>query len=330
MKARLLGMFCILALGAACGDDDGENGGGDGGPADGPPTGGDSSQTRNCAMNGGEDCFDPPTAALMAVADDVEQAPNFACAPEAIMNAATPITVSGTVFDFQIGTNEIPMATVTAYYGDITGAAAEEVTADSNGDYTIVLPAGAPNRMAWKTTRPSGGLATYALNEENDIGMAVQTGVDRENVSVATANALPAFIGHARTEGLGVVAGTIQDCDGNDVKNAIGTIASAASDGNAENIEFVAGAEVYYFDADSGLPVRRTSQASTNTDGLFVVIEIPPTSGSAQNYLQVWGYLSAADVAMGVAGLSLLAELPTAVLGDSVISLTMNPNKGPL
>jgi hypothetical protein len=312
MKYALILTTCLWG----CGDDSGGgDGDGGGGTADGP--------TVNCAANGGADCFEMPTAAM--VKGDTTTPANFSCAPETLTTRDSEMVVTGTIVDFQNG-NELPGATIKAFFtSNITGAFDAMATADGTGAYSITLPAGAKSRMNWLMERTEDGLPTYALNVPLDITMNPVTEYERENISLLTANALPAFIGHARTNGLGVVAGGVEDCDGDSVQHAIGTIASAESDGNANNIAFIAGAEVYYF--ISGLPTRRNQRGDTNTDGVFVAIEIPVT---AQAYLQVWGFTSEADVAMGKAGLKLVAELPTTVIGDAVLAIGMNPTEGPL
>jgi hypothetical protein len=319
MKSIFVRSLFSLSLLAACGDD---SGGGADAPVGGGDGGGGDAAMVNCAANGGADCFELPTGPMTKVATTTLA--NFSCAPETIDTRTESMTVAGSIVDFQTG-NDLPNATIKAFYTNmIQGTPDAMAMADATGAYTITLTTGAKSRMNW-LMEVSGGLPTYALNVPLDVSMAAVTGYDRENVSMLTANALPAFIGHARTPGLGVVAGVVEDCDGEVVQHAIGTIASASSDGNAANIAFVPGAEVYYF--ISGLPTRRNQRGDTNTDGVFVVIEIPVAS---QNFLQVWGFTSEADVAMGTAGLKLVAELPTAVIGDAVLAVGMNPSEGPL
>jgi hypothetical protein len=324
MRSILFGSFLVLAV-AACGDDSGNNTTPDG------PGGGDGAGTvdagpRNCGGNGGADCFDLPKGVL-AVGT---AAPNLACGAVTPMTADHAITVSGTIYDFQNENDALPGATLDAFYTDITGAPDETATADASGDYMITLDAGR-NLMGWRTNRPTGGLPTYAIYTPLDITQTTVTEETRRNVSLTTANALPALIGVSRTEGLGVVAGLVADCSGDELTHAVGTLATGTSDGNPENIPFLAGASVYYFSGN--FPVRHNDTSSgrvdTSENGLFVVIEIPPTASGEQVYLEVWGFLTQADMDMGQAGLTLLAEIPTPVIGDSVISGTMLPNKGP-
>jgi hypothetical protein len=72
--------------------------------------------------------------------------------------------------------------------------------------------------------------------------------------------------------------------------------------------------------------VQRTIRTDSNVDGLFVIIEIPPTTGTQTVFLQIWGYKDAAAVTAGT--LSLLSEFESTVVGDSVIVVDMDPTEG--
>jgi hypothetical protein len=198
--------------------------------------------------------------------------------------------------------------------------------ADGQGAYMMTIPATkAKNRMNFRM-KAQTALDTYALNIDFDVSGADITGFTRQTVATATAQALPAFIGVDRTPGLGVLAGVAVDCNGDQMKNAIATVSTTSSKGGAAPAH-LDGMQVYYFsNGSTDLPVLRTTQASTNGDGLFVILEIPPTTGSTHYFLQTWGFKTDADVAMGMAGLSLISELESPVVGDSVISVEMNPN----
>jgi hypothetical protein len=56
----------------------------------------------------------------------------------------------------------------------------------------------------------------------------------------------------------------------------------------------------------------------TNSDGLFIVIELPPTTTA---YMQVWGFVDDADLADGEP--TLLAELPSPVAADTIITASI-------
>jgi hypothetical protein len=315
MKTIGLGMlFAASAVLGACG------GGGDDMPADG------AVQPRNCSEVGGDACFEHPTVA--ATLDDNTTLANWACPPEAPATSAAPFMVSGHVNDFQEGTPLVG-ATVEAFLSatDFSVAPVATATTDSTGAYSFTLPMSTPNRMAWRITHPDA-LDTYEINDPIDVAAGDLTNIDRNSVSQDTADALPAFIGVNRTPGLGVLAGAIRDCDREPVMHAIATISSTSSAGTNAQPTFVPGAQVYYFSggASLSLPVQRTIRTDSNKDGLFVIIEIPPTSGSQTYFLQIWGFKSAADVTSNM--LSLVSEFETKVVGDSVIVVDMDPTEG--
>jgi hypothetical protein len=226
---------------------------------------------------------------------------------------AVDVAVTGAVEDFQSG-DAVPDAVVTLYTDtNLAGSGVETATADGDGAYAVTVPTGS-GRVAFKVEHPDA-LPTYSLNQLFDPEEPAQTH-DVNSVSQLTANALPAFIGVTRTPGLGVVAGSIVDCAGNEVGGAIATMSSVSG-----SPEHLAGAESYYFSAQSqSLPVRHQVQLATNTDGLFVVIELPAASAA---FLQVWGFTGDQDPASD--DLTLLAEISAPVLADAVITASLEP-----
>lgn len=302
---------------AAGGGDGGGNG--DGGGCYAQPTDG-----FNCAMNGGDDCVVYPTEKMMAVAaDDSLVEADFSCAIETPSTFAAAATVSGRVYNFQDGM-DVADATVSVFEDfNFEGEPIAATTGDGEGAYSLTIPAGTSNRTHWLMEQEDA-LPTIGLFIGLDTTQTTITGSDRGSVSELTANALPAFIGHARTPGLGVVAGSIEDCQGRPVVHAIGVMSSVSSaDGTATAP--VDDAEVYFF--TNGLPARRNMRNDSNTDGRFVAIEAPVAS---QVYLQAWGYTSDEDACTGPTALKLLSELPSPVIGDTVISASMYPNQGAL
>ena len=223
------------------------------------------------------------------------------------------ITLSGQTEDFQSG-NALPDALLTAYSDTNFGAAGiATATSDEDGNWTMVLPTG-QTRVAFKVVL-EGALDTYSLNQYYEPDVDMQT-ADVNSVSLLTANALPAFIGVTRTIGLGILAGTIRDCDDNEVGGAIATVSETSA-----AAAHLTGAETYYFSAGStSLPVRLTQQLVTNSDGLFVVIELPAAPSS---FLQVWGYINGQTP--GTDELTLLAEISSPVLADSIITADVEP-----
>lgn len=292
----------MLAIaGAACGGGDDDGGGADGGTLENPGFGTPDTVTTAFAREGeiwnevgpaNWDC-------LNTASDDVP--------------STVDINLTGVVRDFQNDDDVIAEAMISVYAdSDIDGTPIAMTTSGSDGSYSLSLDAGI-ERVAFKT-EAADYLDTYLLNQYYAPDTEDQS-EDLEPISVSLANTLTAFINKERTLGLGVLAGAIRDCDGHEVAGAIATVSSSRATAN-----HVDGAETYYFSAGSrSLPVRLSQQAYTNDDGLFMVIELPPSG--ADLYLQVWGFLPDQDPASDE--LTLIAELGTPVIGDTVISASM-------
>ncbi len=276
----------------------------------------------NPGDNGGnpEIGFATPTTVTTAYRDldpgfEMAGAANWDC-----LNTANDETVStedivltGTVEDFQ-SHDALPGAEITLFGdGGITSTALATATADDDGKYSLTLPAG---QTLWAfQLKYEDSLDTYTLNEYFSDGGAEQSTVI-DSVSVSTAQALPAFIGVTRTPGLGIISGSIRDCDGNRVKGAVVTVSS--TEDRATPVE---GSVGYYFSAlTTSLPVRHSQQASTNDDGVFVVIELPE---GQERYLQVWGFVDDADLESGE--MTLLGQVPTPIVSDAVVKVTTRP-----
>jgi hypothetical protein len=275
-----------------------------------------------CEKVGGEACFKSPTAVVIK---DNGMPANLNCTAPTITASTQDIELSGTAFDFQNSDDPIPMPTIEAFDGLNFASPVAMTTGAVDGTYKLTIPTGkAKTRMNFRT-KATGWLDTYALNINVDVTKPMITNFERRGVSLNTADALPAFIGVTRTAGLGVLAGVAQDCSGDQIEHAIATVSTSSAKAAGAKPTFVQGAQVYYFsNGDPNLPVRRNSRTDTNKDGLFVIIEIPPTSGSNTYFLQVWAYLNEADKAADK--LTLISELESPVVGDSVISVDMTPN----
>lgn len=230
-----------------------------------------------------------------------------------VVPTTVEVTLSGGLEDFQSG-NAVPDGTMEFFADTDFANPFDSVVSDENGAYTATVPIGTA-KYGVKITAPDT-LATYQIDYELASDQAAQS-ENFSSVSTITANALPAFIGVTRTVGLGVLAGSIRDCDGNELKNAIATVSSVS--GSPEHLD---GAASYYFSAgtSSSLPVRWSQQLSTNKDSLYVIIELPPTS---EAYLQVWGFLPSQNPETDEP--TLIAETPAPVLADSVITASLEP-----
>lgn len=290
----------ILGLGlAACG-----GGGGD-----------DDNQAVDAATLPNEG-FVPPDHVTMANMDEVEVGPaNWDC-----LNTANPdlptsveITLTGVLNDFQTTANEIRDATVSVFpTSDYQNPVDTSGPTDNSGAFELTLPAGTA-RWGFKVTAPDY-MDTFLLNQYFTPDQAAQT-QNISAISEGVATALPAIIGLTRIPGSGVLAGAMRDCDDNEVSYAVATV--SATSGEADHLD---GAVTYYLDTGAGLPVRHDQLNRTDTIGTFAVFQLPVTASS---YIQVWGFVDDADLADGE--MTLLAELESPVVGDTVITGSIEP-----
>jgi hypothetical protein len=221
------------------------------------------------------------------------------------------ITLTGVLNDFQNNDTEIRDATVTVFQGiDYQNPDAMDGPTGVDGTYTLTLPSGGGPRWGFKVSADDY-MDTFLLNQYFEPGVAAQS-LDISAISSGLATALPAFIGINRTPGTGVLAGAIRDCDGFEVANAIATVSTTS--GSVAHLE---GAQTFYLDNGTSLPVKHDQLAHTDASGIFAIFELPVT---ASTYLQIWGFTDAADVAQGEAGLTLLSELESPVVADTVIT----------
>jgi hypothetical protein len=136
-------------------------------------------------------------------------------------------------------------------------------------------------------------------------------------LSESTALALPAFLGVERDPTHALYLGTIRDCQGRAVSNAVaGASFTSSTFTNA-------GGETYYYSAGStSLPVRHSMEPVINSDGLFMVLNVPPGAGLR---IQVWGFRTIGELQAGT--LTLLAEIAAPSQAGEVISTALEPHR---
>jgi hypothetical protein len=285
-------------------------GGGDDDGADDDSAGPDASGPSN-------EGFVTPESITMANENDAEVGPaDWSClnTPGEDVATTVDITVSGVINQFDDQSKEVRDVTVSVFEGtdyqnpvDTT-----DTPTDITGAYSLTMPAGT-TRWGFKVSGEPI-LDTFLLNQYFEPGNAAQSR-DISVITTGIAAALPALVGVSRTEGTGVLAGAMRDCQGREVSYAVATVSGTS--GTADHLE---GAQTYYIDAGAGLPVRHDQLIHTDANGLFAVFELPVT---ATAYVQIWGFVDAADLADGE--MTLLAEIASPVVGDTVITGSIEP-----
>lgn len=226
------------------------------------------------------------------------------------------VEITATVRDFQTN-NPVPGAVVSVFRDQNVNEPIQMATGDAQAGVVVNLPIGV-KRFGYKITHGSA-LDTLLLNQTVAPGTAQQIVPGIQSVSKTTAQLLPALIGLTRTAGTGVLAGAVRDCGGAELSNFIATVSSTKG-----TVTHLPGADTYYFSPTAGLPVKHNQAAAASANGLFMVIELPV---AASAFVQVWGYPTDADLAAD--NLKLIAELPTAVIAETVITGSYEPLRTP-
>lgn len=219
-----------------------------------------------------------------------------------------PVTLTVTVRDFQSD------AVVADAVVTVVAFAALTQQADAGGVTTFQLPQGV-TRLGYSTDAANARI-TATLDARLAPAASAQA-VTVRSVSKATAQTLPSLVGASPAATDSIVLGTITDCQGHTLSNAIATInASLGPPGH------LPGADTYYFSESVGLPVRHATANATSRDGRFMVIGIPPAPATPTS-VEVYGFRTASELAAG--SLRLIAHLPLNLTVDRVFLTRQDP-----
>jgi hypothetical protein len=210
-----------------------------------------------------------------------------------------PLTINGSVIDFQTG-DSVPDATVQYWANDdVTSSDFDTLQADGDGNFELTAPACTP--IGYGTSTPPEWMETKNTFEVHQtFGFSADGSSDEEfnSVSNATSILIPSLIGIEWDESTGIIAGTAYDCNTEPIQYAQIFIHDA--DGKAP-----ATGDVFYFSAngDTNLPTDQESQPWTNTNGLWVAINIPAGAWTVEMY----GWDGSAYVMLGATELQINA-----------------------
>lgn len=211
------------------------------------------------------------------------------------------LSVNGTIEDFQSG-DPVRDATVQLWVSDsISGSADETTVSDGDGRF-VVEAAQSCTPIAYGTSTPPKWELTKDTFEVHQVFGYSADGTSDEifnSVSDTTSKLIPSLIGVEWDQSsTGIIAGTAYDCDVEPVEFAQIFI----HDGNG-NIP--ATGDVFYFSESGGtsLPTSIDSQPHTNTNGLWVVVNIPAGTWTAE----MWGFDGTDHVLMGATVLEISA-----------------------
>lgn len=206
--------------------------------------------------------------------------------------ATVPIG-EGEVADFAFGTS-VADATVEFYLADwVEGSADLTFTTDGDGLITGSLPV--CTAMTYAVTKDDGSLHdTYEYHVMYGAGETVNP--DLASISADTWLTLPSLFGVTIDDTLGVLAGTVRDCNGDIVENA--QVLPRNADGEIPSTMSVG----YTLD---GYPNR--NENSTTTDGVWIAMNVPAGEYTIEVY-----------VADGAGGQRMVGSVPAQAFVSSV------------
>jgi hypothetical protein len=271
-----------------------------------------------CSQDGGEACFQLPTAALAAHDADSAVPADIGCGAIVPRDSTIEVTVSGTVKNYSGGT-PIPSAAISVYDSNDYDTPIATTTAGTDGTYSIVIPTGTPDLLFAKVVA-DGFVEIYVENLRPDLTTATIADFDLSMATAAFLDTTFALVDTDWDHTKAGIAAVAQDCSRHPLEHAVATISATAGER-----DFIAGAPVFYAAAgDFPLPVPPDTRGDTNDNGAIAALNIPP-SGTA--FLQIWGFPDAGAVAEGEAGLELVAEYPLNLFADEALGFTAWANQ---
>ena len=205
-----------------------------------------------------------------------------------------------TVEEFAFGT-DVPNAIVNFYYADeVTGSPDVTLNADASGVFTGTVRTCTP--LTYQTyTASTDYRPTYEFHEVYDFEDPQR--LELISVAETTWGTLPSIFGVVINEAEGVVAGSVEDCNGDVIEHAQ-VVLRGATDGLIPS-DMVVG---YTY---NGYPSR--VHFSTTEDGIWMAMNVAPGDYIAEMY-----------VSDGAGGQQLIGKAPVQAFAGSVSVVVMN------
>lgn len=300
---RTVRMALSLVLVAACGGDDG------GGSPDA------STINQDCQSMGGEACFQLPTAPMI----NSDGAPSaLGCSAYVPRTSTSAMSYNGKVTFFGTS-NAIAGAQISAFSSVAYQNPVTTTTSAADGTYTLTVPAGTPD-VLWTSVGGPGALTAYYHDFRADLFNGDVADFNLRLFTPANIEGATGLVGGMWDAARAVFAGYAVDCDQRVIEHAVAVVSSAQG-----TRTFVAGAQVYY-GAPGVVPlaVPPADRGDTADNGIVAILGLPPGDNLR---IQVWGFLDAAALARGAAGLTLIADHPLHVVANGVLGGDLHPNQ---
>lgn len=224
--------------------------------------------------------------------------------------------------DFDVADAEVWLFPSNEIGDTCTAPDCQLLTTDAMGTAQAMLPAG-----GWYAYRVipfddpfSRERSIFGVFQYNEPVPAAAGGtVEGSSVSGVTIDVIPALLGISRTAGLAIVAGRIEDCQGQFVQNAIIRLY------DPDGVEIIAppteealndDPHFHFFNGDASNNLPDLTEPYSNTDGLYVLVQIPYLDERPYR-VEAWGNLGGE--------LTLLSCETARIFEDAVTILNMTP-----
>jgi hypothetical protein len=205
--------------------------------------------------------------------------------PTADLPSTGAIQLSGRVVDSPT-VDGVPGAAIIAYAPSTSAQVGSGMTATngaSRGSFTMtlgMLPATSRRYTFAITAQNFPG--TYLLEQYIPPGATATR--DLPALSAPTLNTIAQYVGMVRNPANAMATGSIVDCQGRAVSNAV-VIASRTR----SQSDIIGGARTFYYSGNSSnVPVSNQVSPFSNVDGKFVILDVPPIAAGFA--VQVLGF----------------------------------------
>ncbi len=266
--------------------------------------------SRACEDMGGANCFQIPTAPLQT-RDGVASALGCGFTPTP---AAAAVTFSGKVLTY--GTSKpVPSASIALFSSADHATMVGSGTSMADGTYSLEVEAGTTNELFGEFSA-TGFLDLTTYNVRLDLNAGDFTNFNLQCVTSDNIESAGLLVKEDWDPTVMVVAGTALDCNNVIVEHA----AIAVSTTQGQRV-FAPRASVYYGVAGAvAIADPPEDRGDTNDNGVFAVFHLQP---GPMVYIQMWGFVNAAAMAQGEAGLTLIAEEPIYPVANSAASFNL-------
>ena len=268
-KKRLWALLCSAGLIVSCGSAD---------EADSTDTGGGAEEDVLPALVGDFSCFEPGQTWLTQT-----------------LKSDTGSSVSASLLGVPLGGDEgefVAEVDISFWYDNTTSGDADSNGITGNdGVLEIELPSCQP-----LTTLAIRSIDTEPTYKANFVIDPENPSAEVTVVESLTAASIKAILNESTSDTSSLVAGTIYDCNQDPVLNARARVKD--SSGN-----ILADARDYYFN-DASLPTRRSNRSYTNTDGRWVVFNLPVGAVTIEIYGNTCDGDNCTEVVLGTTDLT--------------------------